>query len=94
MIHYLFKSIFFKYPVLNITTLNLTNTVTFQYICLALQGDSGGALVYLESDGRYTEVGIVLFGSSACCTVGYPAIFTRVTSYLDWIKSNTGIIIG
>jgi secreted trypsin-like serine protease len=76
------------------TTLTLTNTVTFKYICLTLQGDSGDPLVYLESDGRYTEVGIVLFGSSACCTLGYPAAFTRVTSYLDWIKSNTGIIIG
>jgi secreted trypsin-like serine protease len=58
-----------------------------------LQGDSGGAFGYLESDGLYTEVGIVSFGSSAGCTLGYPAVFTRVTSYLDWIESNTGIII-
>jgi len=74
-----------------VTTLTLTNIVTFQYICLALQGDSGGPLVYLESDGRYTEVGIVSFGSSAGCTRGYPAVFTRVTSYLSWITSNTGV---
>jgi secreted trypsin-like serine protease len=56
-----------------------------------LQGDSGGPLVYLENDGRYTEVGIVSFGSSAGCQRGYPAAFTRVTSYVDWIESNTGI---
>jgi len=74
-----------------VTTLTLTNVVTFQYICLALQGDSGGPLVYLESDGIYTEVGIVSFGSSAGCTLGYPAAFTRVTSYLSWITSNTGV---
>jgi secreted trypsin-like serine protease len=76
------------------TTLTLTNTVTFQYICLTLQGDSGGALAFQESDGRYTEVGIVSFGADEGCTLGYPAAFTRVTSYLDWIESTTGIIIG
>ena len=73
------------------TTLTLNSRVTFQYICLALQGDSGGPLVYQEDDGRYTEVGIVSFGSSAGCTQGYPVGFTRVTSYLGWISSNTGV---
>jgi secreted trypsin-like serine protease len=76
------------------TTLTLTNSVTFQYICLTLQGDSGGALVYLESDGIYTQVGIVSFGAAAGCELGYPAAFTRVTSYLTWISSTTGIAIG
>jgi len=74
-----------------VTTLTLDNTVTFQYICLALQGDSGGPLVYQENDGRYTEVGIASFVSSAGCTQGYPAAFTRVTSYLNWISSTTGV---
>ena len=73
--------------------LTLTNRVTFQYICLTLQGDSGGPLVYQESDGRYTEVGIVSFGADAGCTLGYPAVFTRVTSCLDWITLNTGVRI-
>jgi secreted trypsin-like serine protease len=58
-----------------------------------LQGDSGGPLVYQEDDGRYTEVGIVSFGAIAGCEKGYPAGFTRVTSYLDWIESNTGIAL-
>jgi len=86
-----FKVIFFKFPSLNVTILTLTNRVTFQCICLTLQGDSGGPLVYLESDGIYTEVGIVSFGSSAGCTQGYPVGFTRITSYLSWISSNTGV---
>ena len=73
------------------TILTLTNKVTFQYICLTLQGDSGGPLVYQESDGRYTEVGIVSFGAAAGCELGYPAAFTRVTSYLSWISSNTDL---
>ena len=90
MIHF-FKSIFFKFPSLNVTILTLTKTVTFQYICLALQGDSGGPLVYQESDGRYTEVGIVSFGVTISCTQGYPVGFTRVSSYLNWITSNSGV---
>jgi len=89
--HYFFKSILFKFLALNVTILTLTNRVTFQYILLALQGDSGGPLIYQESDSVYTQVGIVSFGSSAGCQRGYPVGFTRVTSFLSWISSNTGV---
>merc|ERR1712137_1376497 len=34
-------------------------------------GDSGGPLSQVQSDGRFTQVGIVSFGSSAGCEVGY-----------------------
>ena len=93
MSFFFFKSILCKFPSLHVTILTLTNTVTFQYICLALQGDSGGPLIFLESDGIYTQVGIVSFGAAAGCTLGYPAAFTRVTSYLSWISLNTGVRI-
>jgi secreted trypsin-like serine protease len=83
--------IFFKVSNFKVTILTATNIVTFQYNCLALQGDSGGPLSYLESDGIYTQVGIVLFSSSAGCQAGYPAVFTRVSSYLSWISVNTGL---
>ena len=73
------------------TILTLTNRVTFQYICLGLQGDSGGPLIFLESDTVYTQVGIVSFGAAAGCQLGYPAAFTRVTSYLGWITANTAV---
>ncbi|XP_065351759.1 brachyurin-like [Cloeon dipterum] len=53
-------------------------------------GDSGGPLVITESDGEPTEVGIVSFGSSLGCESGYPAAFTRVANYIDWIATNTG----
>nr|CAD7429933.1 unnamed protein product [Timema monikensis] len=55
-------------------------------------GDSGGPLVILETDGLYTEVGIVSFGTRDC-PVGSPAAFVRVTSFLDWISINTGLSI-
>ncbi|XP_030386421.1 serine protease 1-like [Scaptodrosophila lebanonensis] len=51
-------------------------------------GDSGGPLV-LKSNKE--QVGLTSFGSSAGCEKGYPAAFTRVTSYLTWIKEKTGI---
>ncbi|XP_071452155.1 brachyurin-like [Hetaerina americana] len=56
-------------------------------------GDSGGPLILQGQDGRYVEVGIVSFGASAGCEQGYPDAFTRVTSYLDWIETNTQIAI-
>jgi len=55
-----------------------------------LQGDSGGPLVFLLN-GVYNQVGIVSFGAAAGCQLEYPVGFTRVTSYLNWIESNTGI---
>jgi secreted trypsin-like serine protease len=95
VIHFLFsKASSLNFPAPKATNLTFISRITSQYICLLLQGDSGGPLVYLESDGIYTEVGIVSFGSSAGCQKGYPAVFTRVTSYLSWIESNTGIITG
>ncbi|XP_069688741.1 brachyurin-like isoform X2 [Periplaneta americana] len=55
-------------------------------------GDSGGPLIHSQNGG-YIQVGIVSFVSSSGCEAGLPAGFTRVTSYLDWIQTNTGIII-
>ncbi|KAM8709566.1 hypothetical protein ACLKA7_016381 [Drosophila subpalustris] len=52
------------------------------------QGDSGGPLVL---NSNKVLVGVTSFVSSAGCQSGAPAGFTRVTSYLNWIKSNTGI---
>merc|ERR1712077_7952 len=53
-------------------------------------GDSGGPLI-TKAGGKTTtagqkwnQVGIVSFGSSRGCEVGYPAGFTRTEYYLDW----------
>ncbi|EFX79603.1 chymotrypsin-like protein [Daphnia pulex] len=58
----------------------------------ACNGDSGGPLSYING-GVYNQVGIVSFGSSAGCEVGYPAAYTRVSYYADWISSVTGLVI-
>jgi secreted trypsin-like serine protease len=55
-------------------------------------GDSGGPL-HLVQNGIYKQIGITSFGSSVGCEIGKHAAFTRPTSYLQWIESNTGIAI-
>jgi len=56
-------------------------------------GDVGGPLVITEADGEVTEVGIFSFDSSLGCESGYPAGFTRVTQYLNWLETNAGVTI-
>ncbi|XP_011185363.2 serine protease 1-like [Zeugodacus cucurbitae] len=72
-----------------------TSSVTASNICISTDGgvstcngDSGGPLVAVSSN---VQIGLTSFGARAGCAKGYPAAFTRVTSYLDWIKANTGI---
>lgn len=56
-------------------------------------GDSGGPLVFTEKDGSKTLLGATSFGIALGCEKNWPAVFTRVTSYLDWISGKTGIKI-
>lgn len=57
-------------------------------------GDSGGPMILdFHTSKVYNQYGIVSFGSIFGCEVGYPAGFTRVTEYLDYISDTTGIII-
>jgi len=88
----------------NVTTItndecgSVYSIINDNHICIdtsnghgSCNGDSGGPLSQVQSDGRFTQVGIVSFGSSAGCEVGYPAGFTRVTGFLAWISALTGI---
>ncbi|CAL4084489.1 unnamed protein product, partial [Meganyctiphanes norvegica] len=56
----------------------------------ACQGDSGGPLVWKSPSGHYNLVGVVSFGYR-CAETGYPGVYTRVTKYLPWIQSKTGM---
>ena len=61
------------------------------------QGDSGGPLYMSKVNNRgqitldgmepYYLMGLVSFGSRECGT-GKPGIYTRVESFLPWIKEN------
>ncbi|XP_037068534.1 venom protease-like [Pollicipes pollicipes] len=52
----------------------------------ACQGDSGGPLAIQRPDGRYQLAGLVLAGVS-CGNSDFPGLYTRVASYIDWIRS-------
>ncbi|XP_052563196.1 venom serine protease-like [Culex pipiens pallens] len=52
------------------------------------QGDSGGPIFYTEPESeRLYLVGIVSYGYG--CATHKPAVYTRVSAYLDWIKTQT-----
>ena len=50
-------------------------------------GDSGGPLVTRTINGTYYQAGIVSYGSKYCAR-GAPAIYTRVSGFVDWIIDN------
>ncbi|XP_060657033.1 collagenase-like [Drosophila nasuta] len=52
------------------------------------KGDSGGPLAIRNEDGTSTIVGLTSFGVSETCEPNMPGIFTRVSSFLQWIKEN------
>ncbi|XP_074648610.1 chymotrypsinogen A-like [Tubulanus polymorphus] len=52
----------------------------------ACKGDSGGPLV-CERNGRWFLHGVVSFGNVPCGQRGNPGVYTRVSSYLRWIKA-------
>ncbi|XP_048515586.1 chymotrypsin BI [Athalia rosae] len=71
------------------------------HICLdgsnlrsSCSGDSGGPLVIEEADGKPTQIGLVSFGISLGCAKGWPSVYTRITSYTDWIETNTNVRAG
>ncbi|CAL1268294.1 unnamed protein product [Larinioides sclopetarius] len=83
----------------------LPEGITNDFICAgaedgsvdACQGDSGGPLMYSHTDydfpadvptERWVLVGIVSFGFR-CGEPGFPGVYTRVTSYMNWILRNT-----
>uniref|UniRef100_A0A1W7R8K7 limulus clotting factor C n=1 Tax=Aedes albopictus TaxID=7160 RepID=A0A1W7R8K7_AEDAL len=49
------------------------------------QGDSGGPLSIAENDGYWYQYGVVSYGYG-CGFRGYPGVYTRVTSFVPWIK--------
>nr|ANS56506.1 chymotrypsin-like serine protease 1 [Antheraea yamamai] len=50
------------------------------------QGDSGGPLAATIS-GRRVLIGVISFTARAGCMAGFPAGYSRVTSYVSWILS-------
>lgn len=47
---------------------------------MLFQGDSGGPLVV-----NGTQVGVVSWSVKPCAVAPYPGVFSKVSSYVDWI---------
>ena len=67
-----------------------------QTVCM---GDSGGPLTYTNQRNVTTVVGVASFvrrdaAAGKACLPGYPAVFARVTSVLDWIIQETHKDVG
>lgn len=55
-------------------------------------GDSGSPMVINENE-TFTQIGIMSFGKKNLCESGQPTVFTRTSSFLNWISGHTGIVI-
>jgi secreted trypsin-like serine protease len=74
-------------------------TIWEKHICIydvnnvsgTCNGDSGGPLNCPDGAGGYYVTGIAswVVSSGGACQVTYPSVYTRVSSYLDWINTNT-----
>lgn len=69
------------------------DNVTMRQICAgdmahggvdSCQGDSGGPLIATDAQGVKKLVGIVSWGDG-CALAGKPGVYTRVSSYADWV---------
>jgi secreted trypsin-like serine protease len=59
--------------------------MSFQkYAADSCQGDSGGPLV-AKVQGKFVQVGVVSWGHS-CADGVFPGVYTKVSSYKDWIS--------
>ncbi|XP_066587685.1 transmembrane protease serine 9-like [Prorops nasuta] len=52
----------------------------------ACSGDSGGPLIAIKSENEAEVVGIVSWGIIPCGSPGAPSVYTKVSSYIDWIR--------
>ncbi|XP_035796189.1 CLIP domain-containing serine protease 14D-like [Anopheles albimanus] len=50
-------------------------------------GDSGGALMHRGDADRWTQVGIISFGSKECGKP-LPGVYTNLARYTDWIQAS------
>lgn len=56
----------------------------------ACQGDSGGPLMLARLEEEvyaYYQIGVVSYGFK-CAEAGYPGVYSRVTSFINWIENN------
>lgn len=64
---------------------------TFKHYFYFRQGDSGAPLMKDGEGtflGQYILVGLVSFGPRTCGISNFPAVYTRISTFTDWIIKN------
>ena len=52
-------------------------------------GDSGSPFMnYSAKDERFILIGMVSFGPRNCGVTNIPGVYTKVSSYIDWIEKH------
>lgn len=78
----------FGSPYVNDKHVCLQSNANLQSGC---NGDSGGPLTVAGTTGGRVLVGVVSYGAAAGCEMGFPQVFTRVSSHITWIEQSTGL---
>jgi len=74
------------------------NQITENHLCAGssvggentCHGDSGGPLIITNEYGEYEQIGIVSW-AYGCADPGYPTVYSRIWTQLDWFYSYIGI---
>lgn len=56
-------------------------------------GDEGGSMFMVDDDEKPTVIGVFSYQFSMGCKLGWPPVYARVTSYLEWIQANSDVEI-
>ncbi|XP_043285567.1 transmembrane protease serine 9-like [Venturia canescens] len=54
----------------------------------ACSGDSGGPLIVKKSSGAVELIGVVSWGLMPCGSQNAPSVYTGVSKFVDWIRTN------
>lgn len=55
-------------------------------------GDSGGPIQCRLNNGEWLQVGVTSWTTSVCNAPGYAAVFTQVSSHLDWVRNKVNTL--
>ncbi|XP_001662701.2 collagenase [Aedes aegypti] len=93
---------FTRSTVISVTSCRLglpTQQITDNHICTEssesapCQGDYGSPLTIVDVDGITKQVGVFSFTSILGCESNRPSVYTRMSSYLQWIGDNSDVDI-
>ncbi|XP_058837330.1 collagenase-like [Topomyia yanbarensis] len=94
--------LFARSPVISVASCRMglpTQQITDNHICTnsennaPCQGDFGSPLTVVDVDGITTQIGVFSFNSVLGCQSNRPAVFSRMSSYLNWIGDNSDVVI-